>query len=177
MTLGEIKRLISNLVTFGTISQVKSSDGKALVRVKIMDRETDWLPVMSLSNSFKKHFIPTRVQEQCVVISPFGEASSGFVIRSIFNKGAKEPDGSNAHTEVVEYEDGTRFTYDTQAKKLHVSCVGDVVIDAASVTINAPTTITDVLETVDINTDGSITTSGDITAGGVVTDSDGDGGA
>lgn len=126
----ELKRLINNIVSFGTISQTKSSDGKALARVKVMDRETDFLPVVSISNSFKKHFIPIRVGEQCVMISPFGEASGGFIIRSIFNKGSKEPSLANDTTEVMEYEDGTVITYDTKAKLLKLDCVGDIIIKA-----------------------------------------------
>ncbi|RXJ86948.1 phage baseplate assembly protein V [Arcobacter sp. CECT 8985] len=130
MSFAELKRLIDNLVNFGTISETKSADGKALARVKIADRETDFLPINSFSNSFKKHFIPARVGEQVVVISPFGEANGGFILRSIFNKSSKEPSGSNDHTEVIEYEDGTRFSYDTQAKVLTVDCVGDINIKA-----------------------------------------------
>jgi len=128
--LAELQRLINNIVTFGTISQTKVADGKALARVKVMDRETDFLPVVSISNSFKKHFIPIRVGEQVVMISPFGEASGGLIIRSIFNKSAKEPSLANEHTEVMEYEDGTVITYDTKAKLLNISCVGDVVFKA-----------------------------------------------
>lgn len=128
--LAELKRQINNIVCFGTISQTKSADGKALARVKVMDRETDFLPVVSFSNSFKKHFIPVRVGEQVVMFSPFGEASGGFVIRSIFNKSAKEPTAANEHTEVVEYEDGTVITYDTSSKKLDLNCVGDITVKA-----------------------------------------------
>lgn len=128
--LAEVKRLINNLVSFGTISETKSADGKALARVKVMDRETDFLPIVSFSNSFKKHYIPARVGEQVVMFSPFGEANGGFIVRSIFNKSSKEPTAANNHTEVVEYEDGTVFTYDTQAKKLDLNCVGDITIIA-----------------------------------------------
>ncbi|PHO10327.1 baseplate assembly protein [Malaciobacter canalis] len=130
MSFAELKRLIDNLVNFGTISETKSADGKALARVKVSDRETDFLPIASFSNSFKRHFIPARVGEQVVVISPFGEANGGFILRSIFNKHQKEPSGSNDHTEVIEYEDGTRFSYDIQAKVLTVDCVGDINIKA-----------------------------------------------
>lgn len=140
MSFAEIKRLITNLVNFGTISEVKSAEGKALSRVKISDRETDFLPIVSFSNSFKTHYIPGRVGEQVVVISPFGEANGGFILRSIFNKSQKEPTGSNEHTEVIEYEDGTRFSYDTKAKKLIVNCVGDVELIAKNITIKADST-------------------------------------
>jgi len=112
----ELKRQIDNIVNYGTVTQTKMNEGKALARVKIFERETDWLPVVSISNSFKKHFIPVRVGEQVVVFSPFGDASSGFILRSIFNKGCKEPSLANDSMEVIKYEDGTVITYDTKAK-------------------------------------------------------------
>lgn len=138
--LAEIKRLLANIVSIGTVSQTKSDDGKALVKVKIIDRETDFLPLVSFSNGFKRHFIPARIGEQVVVFSPFGEASSGFVIRSIFNTAVKEPNGSNNTTEVIEYEDGTKFSYDTASKTLKVECVGLINVVCKNATITADTT-------------------------------------
>lgn len=128
--LTELKRLIGNIANYGTITQTKSSDGKSLARVKIGERETDWLPCMSLVNSFFKVYSPLRVGEQVAVISPFGEASSGFIVRSIFNKANREPSWANNTTAGVEFEDGTIITYDTKAKLLNISCVGDVVFKA-----------------------------------------------
>lgn len=126
----EILRLISNLCSFGTIVETKSANGLALARVKIDDRVTDFFPVVSKSNSFKKHYIPVRVGEQVTVFCPFGEANIGFILPSIFNKGSKEPTGASDTREVVTYEDGTTFFYDTKIKELNVNCVGDVKIKA-----------------------------------------------
>ena len=126
----EIIRLISNLCSFGTIVETKSANGLALARVKIDDRVTDFFPVASKSNSFKKHYIPARVGEQVTVFCPFGEANIGFILPSIFNKGSKEPNGASNTREVVTYEDGTTFFYDTKSKELNVNCVGDVKIKA-----------------------------------------------
>ena len=126
----EIIRLISNLCSFGTIVETKSANGLALAKVKIDDRVTDFFPVASKSNSFKKHYIPVRVGEQVTVFCPFGEANIGFILPSIFNKGSKEPTGASDTREVVTYEDGTTFFYDTKSKELNVNCVGDVKIKA-----------------------------------------------
>ena len=131
----EIIRLISNLCSFGTIVETKSAEGLALARyalarVKIDDRVTDFFPVVSKSNSFKKHYIPVRVGEQVTVFCPFGEANIGFILPSIFNKSSKEPNGASNTREVVTYEDGTTFFYDTESKELNVNCVGDVKIKA-----------------------------------------------
>lgn len=130
MNLAEIERRLSNIARFGTVTETKSADGKALARVKIGDRVSDFLPLMSFSSSFKKHWMPVRTNEQVLVISPFGEANSGTIFRSIFNKNAKEPIGANEHTEIIEYEDGTKISYDTKAKLLKLDCVGDIVIKA-----------------------------------------------
>lgn len=177
--LAELKRLINNIVCFGTISQTKSADGKALARVKVMDRETDFLPVVSFSNSFKKHFIPVRVGEQVVMFSPFGEASGGFVIRSIFNKSAKEPAAANEHTEVVEYEDGTVITYDTQAKELKINASDKITIICKAATVTADTV--DITATTsntgDVTINGSLTVSNLITGNGGLSISGGSGAA
>ena len=126
----EIIRLISNLCSFGTIVETKSANGLALAKVKIDDRVTDFFPIVSKSNSFKKHYIPVRVGEQVTVFCPFGEANIGFILPSIFNKSSKEPNGASNTREVVTYEDGTTFFYDTKSKELNVNCVGDVKIKA-----------------------------------------------
>jgi len=174
--LAELKRLINNIVSFGTISQTKSADGKALARVKVMDRETDFLPVVSFSNSFKKHFIPVRVGEQVVMFSPFGEASGGFIIRSIFHKVANEPSLANEHTEVMEYEDGTVITYDTQAKELKINASDKITIicKAASVTANTVDITATTTNNGDVNINGNVTVTGDISSSGSISDSVGD---
>lgn len=160
--IAEIKRLISNLVNFGTISETKSAEGKALARVKLANRETDFLPIASFSNSFKTHYIPARVGEQVVVFSPFGEANGGFILRSIFNKSSKEPIGSNDHTEVILYEDGTRFSYDTKAKELKIEASDKITIVCNAATVTA--------STVDITATTSNT--GDVTINGKLTVTD-----
>lgn len=127
----EVLRLLSNLCSFGTVVETKSVEGLALARVKIDDRVTDFFPVMGKSNSFKKHYIPIRVDEQVTVFCPFGEANIGFIIPSIFNKGSKEPTGSSDARETITYEDGTTFFYDTSSKELNINCVGNINLKAA----------------------------------------------
>ena len=134
----ELLRLISNVCSFGTIVETKSAEGLALARVKIDERVTDFFPVASRSNSFKKHYIPIRVGEQVTVFCPFGEANIGFILPSIFNKGSKEPTGASDSREVVSYEDGTTFYYDTKRKELNINCVGDINIKATgSITLTS----------------------------------------
>lgn len=148
----ELKRRLENIVQIGTISATKSKDGKALARVILDDdgtnkRVTNFLPVVSFANSFAKIWFPIRVNEQVIVFSPFGNADSGFIIRSIFNKSCKEPSGSNEHTSIIEFEDGTRLSYDTQSsdlkidavKSINVICIDAIVKASNSVNIETKT--------------------------------------
>lgn len=135
LSLVELKRRLENIVQIGQISATKNQDGKALARVVVHDvgedkRVTDFLPVLSLANSFFRVFFPIRVGEQVLVISLFGDANKGFILRSIFNKSCKEPNGASEYRTVIEFEDGTVIFYDTKSKKLDFNCVGDVSIKA-----------------------------------------------
>ena len=144
MKLSEILRKLNNIVQIGTISQTKSSEGKALARVMLDDdgdekRITAFLPVISLANSFARTFIPLRVNEQVLVLSPFGNANRGFILRSIFNRGCKEPSEANEHTAVMKFEDGTKLTYDTKASVLKIDAVKTINIFCVDANIEATT--------------------------------------
>ena len=127
---------MDELIQAGSVIEVHGS--QALVKVNVLGRETDWLPVLQQANAFKKHYVSMRLGEQVVVLA------NRYVVGSIFNTDCKEPSGSSNATDIVEYEDGTRFEYNTQSKTLVISCVGDVtvtcknaVIDADSVAVNS----------------------------------------
>lgn len=160
----EILRLISNICLFGTVSETKSDAGYALARVKIDDRVTDFFPILSQSNTFKKHFIPIRVGEQVMVICPYGEANIGLVLRSVFNKNSKEPEGSSNEREVITYEDGTTIFYDTKLKELNIEAVGMINITCKEATIKADTV--DITATTsntgDVSIKGSLSVTGKI---------------
>ncbi|MGB5793362.1 phage baseplate assembly protein V, partial [Poseidonibacter sp.] len=145
ISLSELKRRLENIVQVGTVSETKNKEGKALARVILDDdginkRVSAFLPVVSLANSFAKVWFPLRVDEQVLVISPFGNANSGFIIRSIFNKKCKEPNGSNENTAIVEFEDGTRISYDSKLNDLKIDAVKSINIFCVDVNIEASNT-------------------------------------
>ena len=110
----EINRKIANIVQVGTVTETKSSEGLALARVDILGRVTDFLPIAMINNSFIKVWLPVQVNEQVLVASPFGEANSGFIIPSIYNKQNKEPNGSTDKNVIVKIGD-VRFECDGEA--------------------------------------------------------------
>ncbi|WNL11729.1 phage baseplate assembly protein V [Aliarcobacter cryaerophilus] len=125
LNLVELKRRLENIVQIGQISATKNQDGKALARVVVHDvgedkRVTDFLPVISFANSFARVFFPIRAGEQVLVISLFGDANKGFILRSIFNKSCKEPDGASETKTIIEFEDGAILSYDTKSSTLEV---------------------------------------------------------
>lgn len=146
LTRAELKRRLENIIQVGSVHDSKSKDGKLLARV-VLDNEGEehqrvsrFLPVISFANSFGKVFFPVRIGEQVFVISPFGNSNSGFIIRSIFNRGCKEPHGSNEHTAIIEFEDGTRISYDSKASDLKVNAVKSINIICKEATVTADTT-------------------------------------
>lgn len=135
-----------NFVEVGTVVGVDISN-RALVRVQLGDRVTNWLPYSSIANAFIKVWMPPRVGEQVTVLIPFAEVNGGIAVGSIFNKGCKEPDGANDHNFIVEFEDSTRIVYDTSTHDLSISTQHEINLTATAVNIegnlNVSGTITD----------------------------------
>ena len=179
----EGSRIIANLCQFGIITQTKSIKGQALARVKIDDRETDFFPIISQSNSFKKHFIPSRENEQVAVFCPFGEANIGFILRGVFNKDCKEPNSSNNNKEIIEYEDGTVISYDTKAKELKINASSKITIICKEASVKADSvdviskSVSVTADTVDItattSNTGDVTINGSLTVSGAIVGSGG----
>lgn len=166
----ELLRKINNLVAIGTVTESKSSKGLSLARVKILERVTDFLPVMQISNSFKRHASPVMVGEQVVVLHPFGEGDSGIVIGSIFNTSQKEPDGYSDSKEVTAYVDGTVISYDAKSKTMEITAVGDIRIVCKNAHLSADS-VTIVSETTH---NGNVSINGNLSVSGNISDSKGD---
>jgi len=132
----DLKRKVKNIVRITRVA-TPNEDGKALATVKIGDEESAEFPVVSFANSFKKHWIPIRKDEQVLVIYPFGNANKGYIFRGLFHKRLREPTGADGNTEIVEYEDGTRISYSTEDKELKITGECEIVIKVSSATIKA----------------------------------------
>lgn len=172
--LSYLKQNLKNLVRLEVIVSHKSAEGKSLATIDIDGEESEYFPVWQIANGFKKHWIPLRSGEQVLALFPFGNTSKGYLLRSGFSSNAKEPSGADANTEIIEYADGTRISYNASSSELSINCIGDVTINAqGAITFNAPSFTFNG----DLKVDGSTTNTGDITAGGVITDSDGNNGA
>lgn len=108
-----------NLIQLGTIVGVDPAN-RALVRVQIDDRVTDWIPYAMKASKYIKIWIPPQIGEQVEVHSPYGEGDDGVAHGSIYNKDCKEPDGANSHTSIIEWSNGARVAVDVEAGTMDV---------------------------------------------------------
>lgn len=165
----ELLRKINNLIAIGTVTESKSVEGLALARVKILNRVTDFLPVMQTANSFKVHASPIKPGEQVVVLHPYGNGDSGLILGSIFNKCQKEPSGYSNSKEVTVYVDGTVISYDVISKVMDINAVGTINITCKNANITADSTT--IVSTTTNN--GNVSINGDLDVSGSISDSKG----
>jgi len=164
----ELERRINNLIQVGTVVEIDES--RALARVNILGRVTDFLPVKMIGNNFVKVFIPIRINEQVLVVCPFGNANSGFIIPSIFNVNCKEPSGSNPDTAIIEFAGGVRI--DSDGKTINITAPVNVNVTATTATVTAANTII----TSETTNNGNVTINGDLTVNGNIAMNGADGG-
>jgi len=139
----EFERKLNNIVQIGTVTEVKSAEGLALARVNILGRVTDFLPVFMWANDFVKVWLPIRVGQQVAVLSPFGNANSGVILPSIYNKGCKEPNEVNDENVIIEFAKGVKIVCDGEninidiPKDVNLTCT-NANIEAESVKVDSP---------------------------------------
>jgi phage baseplate assembly protein V len=126
----ELERKINNIVQIGTVTEVKSANGLALARVNLLGRVTDFLPVFLWANDFVKVWMPIRVGQQVAVLSPFGNANSGIILPSVYNKSCKEPSGASDGNVVIDFSGGVRI--DSDGVNLNIFAPGFLNIAASS---------------------------------------------
>lgn len=118
--------------SIGTVTGFDPASAKA--RVKVGDRETDNIPVLMIATKFKRHFIPLSEGDQVRVL---GGLDGGSVdLDGYFGGDVSVPAGVNAHTEVAEYSDGTRITYDTSSST-HTVTGGKFVLNCNNIKVDA----------------------------------------
>ena len=88
-TISEIIRKLANLIRIGKIHEIDGS----LVKVRIGQVITDWLPVVSGAGETVM-WNPISKDELVAVFFPYGETAQGFVLRSIHYTNYKAPENT-----------------------------------------------------------------------------------
>lgn len=142
LAIGEIQRLLHNMIRVGTIQAVDhGGPGKpALVRVALGELVTDWRPYHEARAGGTTTWNPPTVGEQATVLSPSGDIGAAVVIVGLNSTGKPAPSNDPNKT-VTRHPDGAVIEYDHAAHALTATLPGGgtaTLIATGSVTIDSP---------------------------------------
>jgi len=135
-------RRLSNMILVGTVNQLDVDN--AVVTVDADDLTTDWIPWLARRAGPDSDWWAPEPGEQVVIACPYGDASQGFVIGSVYQNAYPAP--ANAATVWrKQFADGTFITYDRAAHALTVdasSSGGSVTVNCATADVKASESVT-----------------------------------
>lgn len=142
LAIGEILRLLHNMIRVGTIQAVDhGGPGKpALVRVSLGELVTDWRPYHEARAGGTTTWNPPTVGEQATVLSPSGDLGAAVVIVGLNSTGKPAP-SSDPNKTITKYPDGAVIEYDHAAHALVATLPGGgtaKLVAPGSVTIDSP---------------------------------------
>jgi len=111
----ELNRRLSNMICLGTI--IETDYESAVVRVKIGDIVTAWLPWLERRAGNNISWQAPELSEQVIVLSPSGELNQGVVLRGLYQDTALPP-VTSPHKDHMTYADGAVIEYDREAHHL-----------------------------------------------------------
>ena len=142
LAIGDMQRLLHNMIRVGTIQSVDhGGPGKpALVRVSLGELLTDWRPYHEARAGGTTTWNPPTVGEQATVLSPSGDLGAAVVIVGLNSTGKPAPSNDPNKT-VTKYPDGAVIEYDHAAHALVATLPGGgtvKLVAPGSVTIDSP---------------------------------------
>ena len=123
--IAELNRKLANIIRIGLVKEVDYE--KARVRVKIGEFITDWLPWVTARAGEDRNWFSPDIDEQVIVLSPFGELSLGVVLPAIYQEKYPPPENKK-EINSVKFQDGTKFTYDKENHHLEIEVVDKITL-------------------------------------------------
>jgi phage baseplate assembly protein V len=134
--LSNITRNIANLLSIGTIAAVEHSF-LPRVKVRIGGLLTRWIAHPAYMGRNWRGWFPARVGQQVVTGARSGETTNSEILSTTYSSAAPSP-SDNPGLDLVQFEDGTRLSYDSDAGHLRFESIKDVTITAAgTITLDA----------------------------------------
>ncbi|WP_264735712.1 MULTISPECIES: phage baseplate assembly protein V [unclassified Wolbachia] len=130
--ISELQRKMANIVRIGVVKEVDYE--KAKVRVKIGEFLTDYLPWITMKAGEDRSWLPPNIDEQVIVLSPFGELSLGAVLAGIYQQKYAAPENKK-EINSVKFQDGTRLLYDKENHHLEIKVVDKITLKAGGSSI------------------------------------------
>ncbi|WP_265045412.1 MULTISPECIES: phage baseplate assembly protein V [unclassified Wolbachia] len=120
--IAELNRRLANIIRIGLVKEIDYE--KARVRVKVGEFLTDWLPWITCR---AESWSPPNIDEQVVVLSPFGELSLGVVLPAIYQEKYPPPENKK-EINSVKFQDGTKLSYDKENHYLEIEVVDKITL-------------------------------------------------
>ncbi|TVS85312.1 phage baseplate assembly protein V, partial [Wolbachia pipientis] len=115
--IAELNRRLANIIRIGLVKEVDYE--KARVRVKVGEFITDWLPWVTARAGEDRSWFSPDIDEQVMVLSPFGELSLGVVLAGIYQQKYTAPE-SKKEVSSLTFQDGTKLSYDKNKHHLEI---------------------------------------------------------
>ena len=180
--LTDLERRLNNLLMLGTILDVDHTARK--LRVEVGDIRTAWLewPV-EMGRNFRR-WRPLRKGQQVLLSSPSGDPSQAVISGMLYTSALSAP-SDNPDLDLIEFEDGAQFQYDSAGHHCKASTpasgkitlqVGEtsLVMESGGSTLTTPTLTVDSQQS---TFTGAVTIQGALTYLGGMTGSGGSGDA
>ncbi len=130
--ISELNRKLANVIRIGVVKEIDYE--KAKVRVKIGEFLTDWLPWITMKAGEDRSWLPPNIDEQVIVLSPFGELSLGVALAGIYQQKYAAPENKK-EINSVKFQDGTKFTYNKGKHHLEIEVVDKITLKAGESSI------------------------------------------
>lgn len=164
----DLQRLLGDLVRYGTIASVDPQTSRIVV--KVGNLETGPIRWIASAAGATSHFSAPSVGEQVVLLSPEGDTAAAIAIRGVYSDANPAP-GDRAGLTVLKADDGSTFSYDSEAKKLLVQLVAGAkaeIFATGGISITGDVSITGKLSVDgDAAIRGKVDAEGDVVGAGV----------
>jgi phage baseplate assembly protein V len=127
-SIAELQRRLENLIAIGSITAVDHE--KKCVQLSISGRPpSNWLPFPAEIGRNFRRWRPLRPGIQAVVLSPSGNPAQAVIAQILYSDDLPPPVTAE-NLDVIQFEDGTTVSYDSDKHCLTLDSVGDIALKA-----------------------------------------------
>ncbi len=138
----ELFRMLEGLVVIGKIAQTDHANRK--LRILHNDDEsseyTGWIPWPADVGRNYIHWKPCRINAQVILLCPSGDLSNAVIVGELYTPADNIlPSTQDENIDRIDFNDGTRIEYDSEAHHLIITAVDQTTINTQVFNLNAET--------------------------------------
>ena len=163
--LGELERLLANLIQIGTVTAFNPNDIPPTVQVDLGEQETDPIPISMGRAGSTKDWNPPAIGEQVLVFSPCGDIALAFSLGGLFQD-AYPPPSQDSNQNMKVFPDSSSITHDSGSNTMTVTIAGSGNININCVNANVKASQIIKMETPETEISGHLTVNGGMSVTG-----------